>query len=217
MIYLLWCTANPELFIKTHQEWMDNAVHPMEVKTLVAVDSQEHADMLDGYHVIVTENPRHGITVPLYILSDSIMAKGDDIIIVPSDDFFPPTNWDMYLRETFYEFDGVFKVNDGYMKNIISMPVMTYSALLKLNRIIYHPSYTHMFSDRELQDNAEELGILKCADLVHPEFEHRHYVYKKRKKLESDIIHDNNYDEMMNLYEQRKRLPLNKRLIVDEF
>jgi len=216
MIYLLWCTANPQIFENTHKDWMLKTWDKADVYTKVAVDKKEHFDQLHEFDVVLVNNTRHGITTPLYELSSNLEAADNDIVVVPSDDFFPFQYWDKYLHEKMDGEEHIFKVNDGHMKNIISMPVMTFSALLRLNRIIYHPEYRHMYSDQELHDVAEHLGILNCARETDPIFEHRHYVYNKRPKIESDKVLNQWYDESLQLYLRRKQYPIQKKLTVNE-
>ena len=212
MIYLLWCTCRPNKFKDYHRVWMERAVHPEDVYTRVAVDSISDYNEVEEYNAIIVKNPDFGIVHPLNCLCEKLKAQPDDIIVVPSDDFLAPDHWDMYLKEQFIEFSGVLKVNDGSMKDIISIPVMTYEAFEKMNRVIYHPAYQHMYSDKELERNARDLGILKEADHTHPEFRHHHYIHSTRHKDEFDERVNSDFGKYKELYEKRAKMPVEERL-----
>lgn len=204
-IHLLYPTARPDKFRETIQFWLDNAISPENICVRVAVDSQEHCERLSEYDVIVVNNPRCGITTPLLALSHTINCDNhDDIIVVPSDDFFCPPAWDIYLlekhSETNYE---VLQVNDAHQHPLITMPVLTYNTLLKLGRVVYHPVYNHMFSDQEAYDVAKELNILTVAEKSEPIFEHKNPMYGGKKDDVNRAVNAGYYD-MKKIYQSRK-------------
>ena len=214
MIYLLWSTCRTDVFKKVHKTWMDNAVMPENIKTYVAVDSQEEADELKDYDVRVVDNPNKGVVKPIYAMTKDLRLEREDIIVVPSDDFYTFPNWDMYLHENMHEFYGVLKINDGHMKDIISMPVMKYPALEQMNHVIYHPTYDHMFCDKELHSTAYELGICHAVPLSDPIFEHKHWAHSTRDKDKHDDINDAGYNAGKELYIKRNNLSIGERLEV---
>ncbi len=214
MIYLLWSTCRPNVFKKVHAEWIEKAVHPDEIITHVAVDNQNIADKLDGYTVFIADNPNKGVVKPLYTLTKDLRLQRENIIIVPSDDFHPPMNWDMYLKEKMDNFYGILKVNDGHMKDIISIPVMKYPALEYMNHVIYHPAYDHMFCDKELHLTAYDLGICRAVEMSDPVFEHKHWAHSTRNKDEHDAINDAGYKVGEELFNKRARMDVSDRLTV---
>ena len=196
MIYLLWPTIRTKLFIKTRQYWLNNCQNKWEIKTKVAVNNPEQKSCLNGYDVIITGNERPGVCYPAYCLSSRLQARDNDIVILASDDFFPPEHWDHYLLRQFQDFSGCLLVRDGFQHPdprkwvgppAITIPIMTYSCLQKMNMIIYHPAYYHICSDLELYMNVHELGLLKDNRINDPiTFEHRHWVVGKRNKDYAD-------------------------------
>jgi hypothetical protein len=111
---------------------------------MVAVDTPAERKELDGYHVIVTNKERPGVAAATYALSSVVEADPDDIIILASDDFYPPDDWDTWVVKTLKGKVACLLIRDGYQQGgCVTLPIMTHSCLLKLNRIIYHPHYHH--------------------------------------------------------------------------
>jgi hypothetical protein len=219
-IHLLCSTIRPETFKTTHQAWINAASNKDIIKTKVVVDSSVMANQLSEFDVVIYDKPNVGITKPLTHLTASLTGLDDeDIIVVMSDDFFPPNNWDTFLLEQFTGFDGALRVNDGVCETtknlIISIPILTYSCLKKLNGVVYHPAYTHLYSDNELYDNLVELNLLKT---ITPNqgyvFEHRHWTLGKRKHDAADAGVTQRIQEDSATYTRRKNMPLEERLKV---
>ena len=206
MFHLLWPTIRPDIFSITVQDWLKKATNSSRIKVVPIVNSQDHAKTLNN--VIVTNPSEPGVTKALYSVTQNYEANDKDIIIVASDDFFPPSNWDSILLEEFSNFDGLLVFFDGIQdsSSLVTIPILTFSALKKMNRIIYHPSYKHLWADVECYCNANELGILKDLrrEKRHIIFEHRHYSIGKRS---SDQV-----DAYANRFESTDRINYNKRI-----
>jgi hypothetical protein len=151
------------------------------------------------------------------------VCEDRDIVIFASDDFLPPNYFDEYLIKKFESKSGVLMVRDGYqmpdsrnmLYPVVTIPIMTYDALLKLNRIIYHPAYNHMFSDAELYLNSKELGLLiddRMTDTT--TFEHHHYVTGKRQADKNDSAYILKWRDDEITWNRRKNLPLEERIKV---
>ena len=223
MIYLLCSTIRPETFITTHNEWMDKCKYPQHVRTKVIIDSAIDRDVLVNYDVMLYQGDSVGITKPLTTLTMSLQNSGlsdEDIIVVMSDDFFPPADWDVFLLDQFSNFDGALNVYDGgppaVQDNLITIPIMTYGCLKKLNYIVYNPAYTHMYSDNELFDILTGLNAIKRTDKA-PEhtFEHRHWTTKSRQKDETDSILGKISSTDHAVYIARKKMSIAQRLQTD--
>jgi hypothetical protein len=214
-IYLLWSTVRPHNFKETHHKWIESAQSKHKIITKVVVDTEEEKEILEGYDVVVSNSPRPGICYPITLLTRKLVAKDNDIIVLASDDFFSPLGWDTFIVKQLHGECAVLIVDDGFMwkKCCVAIPIMTYSALLKLNKIIYHPAYYHFCSDDELYDNAAQLGILKdlrCSE--HMIFEHQHYTIGKREEDQYDRVVKDKSRADYETYCIRKNLPLTKRL-----
>jgi hypothetical protein len=232
MIYLLWCTIRPQQFINSHKIWTDNSSNPNNFTTYVVVNNDNHKNILFKYlpsnNIFNINTNKIGVCYPSYYLSSNIgieyanNIKNDDIIILASDDFLPPKDWDLYLINKLKDkSESALMVRDGYQlpdsSNMfhpaITIPILTYGALLKLNRYIYHPNYLHMFSDCELYLNLKELGILideRLSDST--TFTHHHHVAGKRNADIIDSVYYSNWKVDQLEWDKRKIMSLEERL-----
>jgi hypothetical protein len=95
----------------------------------------------------------------------------------------------------------------------ITIPIMTYGCLKKLNMTIYHPAYNHMFSDCELYNNLKDLELL-YDDRINDTtvFEHLHYAAGKRNADQADQAYNAKWSEDEVTWNKRKLLPVEKRI-----
>lgn len=232
MIHLLWATLRPQQFIQFHSEWIKRCENKNNVKTHVLVSTEPEKDYLEKYfrdiaktesRIIVFKPPHPGVCLPSYRLSSSFEYKDDDIVIFGSDDFLAPNKWDTYLTEKLKDKNGLLFVRDGYQapdsSNMqypaITIPIMTGSALKKMNNVIYNPAYSHMFSDCELYMNARDMGILiderKTDETI---FEHKHWVTGKRQADNADQAYHMKWKEDESTWNKRKNMTVEERIKV---
>jgi hypothetical protein len=208
-----------------HKEWIGRAENKENIKTCVAVNWQQHKDELKDYpvDVQVVNTDKIGVCYPSYQLSSKLDCEKDsDIVVFASDDFLPPENWDTYLVNKFEGKDGCLFVPDGYQKEdssnmidpCITIPLMTYGCLKKLNKVIYHPAYNHMFSDNELYLNCKELGMLINGYHDGIQFLHVHHSAGLRKTDEADAHYHSKWQVDQQMWNKRKFLSLEERLKV---
>jgi hypothetical protein len=230
MIHILWCTIRPTQFKSAHSEWIKRADNPQNIQTYVAVNWQKDADELRDYlksNFLITLNTNKiGVCYPSYQLSSNLgikmgQCKDDDIVIFASDDFMAPQGWDTYLINKLNGKEVGLMVRDGYqlpnssnmLHAAITIPIMTYGCLKKLNMTIYHPAYNHMFSDCELYNNLKDLGLL-YDDRLNDEtvFEHLHYAAGKRSADGADQAYNAKWKDDEITWNKRKLLPVEKRI-----
>jgi hypothetical protein len=217
----------------THSIWIKRSKTP-NIKTYVAVNYQQHEELLKDYlkndYLINIGTDKIGVCYPSYRLSSSLgdgmgICENNDIVIFASDDFIPPENWDEYLIQKLTNKSGALLVNDGYQaldfsnmaEPVFSIPVMTFDCLLKLNKIIYNPAYTHLCSDAELFLNLKEMNLIiddRVVDFGFV-FEHHHWSSGKRKSDQNDQSYYSNFEKDKNTWEMRKRMTLQERLKVE--
>jgi len=221
-IHILWATIRPEMFKSTYKYWLREAVNPQGINIHIAVDTEEQREQLKEFkdsEVIIVANNIKGVTYPCYVLSKNLKANPEDIVIFASDDFFPMPKWDVALFQEFKDFDGALLVDDRLNSKygIVTIPIMMYSTLQKMNGIIYHPAYTHCWSDNELLEVLSELKILKnITDKPEVYFEHRHYSNGMRVRDASDIGHSERDAIDKQTYNTRKSLSVQDKLKVND-
>ena len=231
MIHILWCTLRPVQFQQAHTEWIKRADNPENIQTYVAVNWKEHADQLREYlnknYLITVNTNKIGVCYPSYELSSKLgikmgVANDNDIVVFASDDFMAPQGWDTYLTS---KLDGKgdvgLMVRDGYqlpdssnmLHAAITIPIMTYGCLKKLNMTIYHPVYNHMFSDCELYNNLKDLGLL-YDDRINDTtiFEHLHHAAGKRNADGADQAYNAKWKDDEITWNKRKLLPVEERI-----
>jgi len=233
MIHILWCTLRPTQFKDMHSEWIKRSDDPDNIQTYVAVNWKEDAaelkDYLKSNFLITLNTNKIGVCYPSYQLSSILgdkmgEVKEDDIIVFASDDFRPPQGWDTYLINKLKgKGDVGLFVRDGYqlpdssnmLHPAITIPIITYGCLLKMNRTIYHPAYNHMFSDCELYDNLKDLGML-YDDRINDDtmFEHLHYAAGKRKSDKADQAYNTKWKEDELTWNKRKLMNVEERIKV---
>lgn len=214
MIHLLWPTIRPAVMKQTYTHWCKTACDPKQIMVHIAVNTPQQREELGEFSsVYIVGDSRKGPVYATSVLAKMIQGQLKDIIILVSDDFFSPPNWDRWLCKIFEDFKGGIIVNDGYqMGNCVTIPIMTYDCLLKLNRIIYHPSYTWQYSDEELYHNLNEMRLLKNVRSNGLTFEHRHWVLNKRAQDEHDQVGIKSGGQDEANFKRRMRLPVRLRL-----
>lgn len=231
MIHILWCTLRPAQFQHAHTEWIKRADNPENIQTYVAVNWKEHADQLREYlnknYLITVNTNKIGVCYPSYELSSKLgikmgVANDNDIVIFASDDFMAPQGWDTYLTSKLNgKGDVGLMVRDGYqlpdssnmLHAAITIPIMTYGCLKKLNMTIYHPVYNHMFSDCELYNNLKDLGLL-YDDRINDTtiFEHLHHAAGKRNADQADQAYNAKWKDDEITWNKRKSLSVEERI-----
>jgi hypothetical protein len=229
MIHLLWCTIRPETFKQIYPYWIGRSKNPKNIKTHIAVNSEPHSNIIkeyfklnnQQYRIITVNTDKIGVCYPSYQLSSTTEGQSGDIVVFASDDFLPPQNWDEYLINKLENREGGLLVRDGYQlpdsSNMeypaITIPIMTWGCFEKLNKTIYNPVYTHMYSDCELYINLKDMGLLIDERMTDTTvFEHLHHLIGKRNADGSD--HSYNYkrkeDEL--IWNKRKNIPVSERI-----
>jgi len=219
-IYMLFATIRPKMFRETYEHWINTAKNKDNIITKVAVTSEEQKEELSDFDVIVV-NDKKGYNHASCVLLKSIDVNDDDIIILPSDDFYSPQDWDEFLLNQFENYDGCMFLNDGYQnpdikEGMLSITIacMTFATVKKLNRSLFSSAYRHFFSDTELYATLKELNLLKddrdkYKDVI---FEHKHHVLGKRKQDEHDINNMSNWDVDHKTFQDRMAMKVEDRL-----
>ncbi len=131
--------------------------------------------------VVVHEN-----TSAIEAINNAAKVAEGDILIVVSDDFDCPNNWDKLLMEAIGDkTDFVAKTNDTLQPWIITLPIMDRAYYNRFG-YVYNPEMVHMFADTEMTHVADLLDRKITLPIVFP---HNHYATGINKK---DAINDKN-------------------------
>jgi hypothetical protein len=210
------------MFLETLSCWLEQAEDKKRISVKVAVNTKEQSAEIKNAAIpnieeieIVGED-RPGVAFPTYVLGKKLVALPGDTVILASDDFYPKKDWDKWVLSHFTEqFHGCLLINDGHQtENCVTIPIMDYACLFRLNKIIYHPLYKHQYSDNELYDNLKALNFLKDLRNLPTMFEHRHWHCGKRDKDEVDEFILKSTEEDFNTYKSRSKLSVTERLTV---
>lgn len=234
MIHILWPTVRYEAAAQMATLWYERAADKSSHRFLFGVNKNPNiaivpdpCDVLNsiGAVAFVFDQPAHrkGCCWVSTKLSKAVGGRADiskDTIILASDDWEAPQNWDCHVTEQMADGTNFLIANDGYAPetNIIGLPIVSATALKLLNGIIYNPVYCHMFSDQELYYIAKELGGVKnlrgsgCESFVH-----KHWCFDKRTRDEHDQANHENWQRDNDTYEARKNLSLAEKLKLPDF
>jgi len=226
-IYICWASIRPHAVKEVSKEWLENCVFKENLYWKIAMASEEQKAEVEALNIpncdviAVTDKVSYNHAITQITLN--LEMNDEDILIVVSDDMYCFSGWDMYLRQRFEEWQGAIFINDGcgIYSRIITLACMTFACIKKLNKIIYHPVYTHFYSDDEAYWNLLELGLLQDNRSLQDEhgnfidpayFQHKHYGTDGTRP----DIHDNRYKQSYttdgHIFHKRRNMPIHERL-----
>lgn len=165
---------------QTYRNWIEKSSGEIEIEYLLSLDSDDNYDLYKeifgiDFHSIIAKNSN------LVEASNSVADScTGDLIVLISDDFDCPENWDLLLLDAVKDKkDFVLKTFDGIQKWIVTLPIMDRTYYEKQG-YIYYPEYQHMFCDTDMTHKASLEGkLIVRNDLV---FTHNHYSVGKSEK-----------------------------------
>ena len=167
--------GRPDLAKAAGREWRSASSGVSEIEHLLSVDDDDPA--LSAYRVTTESLGATLVSGPNRSLVEAAnraaaQATGD-ILIVVSDDFGCPKDWDASLALHFKSRrDIAVLVNDGLGARVLTLPIVGRELYLRLG-YVYHPSYHGMFVDDDLTETARAMNALVDArSLLFP---HRHF------------------------------------------
>lgn len=241
MIFVLWPTCRPQVAITRATQWLERASDKTSMQFMFGVNTDEHLALLMAMPNPLRERSvwflypdcRPGATATAtkltrMLVQDFGASLDRSIVVLASDDFESPQNWDSHLLSEALPYTKehpelrtmvALIVNDGYKKdtNIIPLPVVSGPCLKRLNGIIYHPNFRHFFSDEELFYVATELGLIRnLRGTDAPVFHHRHWSFSGRDRDQFDERNNTHWTEDKATYDLRKDWPVEKKLELPE-
>jgi hypothetical protein len=181
-------------------QWMNNSANPEKIQYIFSLDIDDpevnsYRRFFEGWiwePEVIVGNNKNLVQAIEKVTSKPEFIKGK-IIIVVSDDFECPLNWDKSLLEIAEGKENyAIRVNDGVTKmeaSIMTIPMLSRELFLKLG-YIYYPGYSGMFADNDLFEVCQKTGeILNAPQLL---FKHQHWIGGNAKRDETYNRHNNN-------------------------
>jgi len=192
---LLYTTVRANLIVPVMQDWIKKAAKPNDLEIVVTTDGpdvkckavMEELPKDSRIKWFVQDTPPFDCNRGWNLAAEKATGK---IFIAISDDFLPPEKWDEKLLalepKTWPDEDWAIHVEDGYVHNIMVLPIIT---RLRYERFgyLYYPAYSSMFNDTELTEVAYREG--RVIDAKHLLFEHMHPDCGKRQRDNADLTH----------------------------
>ena len=193
-----------ELQALTAWKWIERTSGKHDIEYLLSIDksdTSEYPDSISWKQDYVTAKViKNDTNTSVAAINKAASKSTGDILIVISDDFDCPKNWDDLIVETVGDkTDWILKTQDGTQPWIITLPIMD-RAYYESYGYVYPPGYFHMFCDCELTHQAD---ITKCkltSDLL---FKHDHYSV-------GGITKDQTSNKADKTWEQGKKMYLTK-------
>lgn len=164
----------------TYENWMNKASGNSEIDYLFSLDGDY--TQLAPYLDFVKQNEHicNANNNLVEAANNGARIVNGDLLILISDDFDCPENWDLLLLDAVKDKkDFVLKTYDGIQKWIVTLPIMD-RIYYEKQGYIYHPEYQHMFCDTDMTHKASLEGkLIVRNDLV---FTHNHYSVGKSEK-----------------------------------
>ena len=184
--------GRPQKAEATARLWYERATNKENIAYHICVETPEYVTYTDVFsHDFFSDKDLkmvHGNFGTCVSAANNAVLTGitdnpdSDIIILVSDDFECPENWDALLTEKILSAYGenhkeekfAVQVSDGVVSHILTIPIISRAAYAETG-YIYHPSYISMYADNDLRDVFyRHFKILEARDLV---FRHVHWAH----------------------------------------
>ena len=166
---------------RTYDNWINKSSGKLDIEYILSTDMSDFAEpyMRSFGVTFKTETTNYNNNLVDATNNGAKKTTGDLIVLI-SDDFDCPENWDLLLLDAVKgKQDFVLKTFDGIQKWIVTLPIMD-RIYYENQGYIYYPEYQHMFCDTDMTHKASLEGkLIVRNDLV---FTHNHYSIGKSEK-----------------------------------
>jgi hypothetical protein len=163
--------SRPEMAKATMIKWLASASNRNNIEYILSLDYDDprvkEYERLPYDKILIAPN-KNAIQA---INHGAKWSKGD-LLIVVSDDFDCPYNWDLeILKATEGKEDFLLRCKDGLQNYLVTLPIMDRKYYQRFG-YIYHYDYAHMFADTEMTCVADLLGKIIDLPIL---FKHNHH------------------------------------------
>lgn len=210
---LCLATARPDLAATVVSRW-ERAAWDTDIEFIVCVDEAQASET--GYLQYMPEGKYTKLIIQrkapfncVHAWNTAAAASRGKVLILISDDFYPPYGWDVSLKSLkggeWMNEEKVVLVSDGpHDSEVCTLPILTRARYKKIGYALY-PQYESMFSDTDLTHHAEYVNVLLRAK--HLVFRHGHPDGSGRNRDDVDLKHASieRYDRGQRLFNLRAR------------
>ena len=174
--------GRPEMAINTMKNWVNKSINPQNIEYIFSLDLDDDR-LLDyseqlKYVAIPYQTTVNDNSCLVEAANIGVKQCKGDLIILVSDDFDCPVEWDIDLIRLLPRDASKPKailVDDGICLtgDILSLPIINRAMYERLG-YIYHPDFFSLFADNALLEVAKKLNGL--IDARHLLFQHKHYI-----------------------------------------
>lgn len=195
--------SRPELAKKVYDEWMGNAANPENIGYTLSIDNEdptckEYKALFDPVKCLIVQFSNKSA---IEAINRGAKFTRNDLLIVVSDDFSCPKNWDVdLLSQVQDKKDFCVKTQDGIQPWMMTLPIMDREYYNRFG-YIYHPAYLHMYADLELACVADLLGKKIDVPILFP---HKHY--SQAGGIKKDVVsqkNDSTYEQGEKVFLER--------------
>ncbi len=193
--------GRPVLAVMTAWNWAEKTSGKHEIEYLLSIDQDDKSDYPDSVNwkqdYIKSKVIKNLTSTSVAAINNAASVSTGDIIVVMSDDFDCPNNWDdLIVHATKGKSDWILKTQDGTQPWIITLPIMDRTYYNRFG-YVYRPAFEHMFCDCELTHEADILKRKLTTDLI---FKHNHYSVGGINKDTTSVKADKTWDQGKKLY-----------------
>lgn len=200
--------SRPKQAFETAKKWLYEADSDLglDLSYIISVDTydpllSEYYSLFGGFGLADCLQVNDNMSAIEAINNAAKIAAGD-LLIVVSDDFSCPENWDTVLLQALEgKSDFIVKTKDGLQKTLITLPIMDRTYYNRFG-YIYHPDYLHLHCDEEMTIVGHMLGKVINLDILFP---HNHYTTGKFKKDAISIKNDNTWAHGQTTLDRRSK------------
>lgn len=206
--------SRPEMAFETYQKWRKRGQTGFDYTLSIDIDDplkDRYLSLFKEANVIINNNK--SAIEAINVAADFVVSKTliyDDnknpisrqLLVVISDDFDCPNDWDLQLLEALNgKSDFIVKTQDGIQKTLITLPIMDE---FYYNRFgyVYENSYIHMSSDVEMTMVGYMLDKIITLPII---FKHNHYTVGGMKKDSTNEKNDMSYSHGHQNLNRRKK------------
>lgn len=183
--------GRPSMALQTFSKWISKAAED-DIEYILSVDDSD-------IHLPDYERMLGVMVTKLVISSNQTMVEATnsgakhatgDLIVLVSDDFDCPLNWDVMLKLTASTIETpqfLIYPDDGYStgQRLATIPILSKPLYDRLG-YIYNPVYRSMWADNDLYETCDKLGVLVPIPIRFP---HNHWTNGKRAQDMTDRQH----------------------------